>query len=160
MFSQILHSWWTHRHQHQPPRIKIDLFKFCGIFILFCHLAKKVTFLLSDIFTKVHHHVTKLGSGDMTVSVLENVCLRFKNTSRWISVKNIIFKAHIVKDSEGLLDVYGHKLLVNLGNSAAIIVHEFKTIPIIAFFALKTLAECDILVLRFHKNWQTVRSSL
>ena len=57
-----------------------------------------------------------------------------------------------VKDSEGLLDVYGHKLLVNLGNSAAIIVHEFKTIPAMAFFALKTLAECDILVLRFHKN--------
>ena len=28
MFSQILHSWWTHRHQHQPPRMKIDLFKF------------------------------------------------------------------------------------------------------------------------------------
>ena len=96
--------------------------------------------------------MAKLGPGDMTVSVLENVCLRFENTSRWISVKNIIFKAHIVKDSEGLLDVYGHKLLVNLGNSAAIIVHEFKTIPAKAFFALKTLAECDILVLRFHKN--------
>ena len=111
--------------------MKIDLSKFCGIFILFCHLAKKVTFLLSDIFTKVHHHVTKLGSGDMTVSVLENVCLRFKNTSRWISVKNIVLKAHIVKDSEGLLDVYGHKLLVNLGNSAAIIVHEFKTVPVL-----------------------------
>ena len=87
----------------------------------------------------------------MTVSVLENVCLRFKNTSRWISVKNIIFKAHIVKDSEGLLDVYGHKLLVNLGNSAVIIVHEFKNIPAIAFFTLKILAECDILILRFHK---------
>ena len=74
--------------------------------------------------------------------------------------KNIVFKAHIVKDSEGLLDVYRHKLLVNLRNSAAIIVHEFKTIPAIALFALKTLAECDISVLRFHKNWQTVRSSL
>ena len=96
--------------------------------------------------------MAKLGPGDMTVSVLENVCLRFENTSRWISVKNIIFKAHIVKDSEGLLDVYGHKLLVNLGNSAAIIVHEFKTIPVLALFALKTPAECDILVLRFHKN--------
>ena len=75
-------------------------------------------------------------------------------------MKNIVFKAHIVKDSEGLLDVYRHKLLVNLGNFAAIIVHEFKTIPAIALFALKTLAECDISVLRFHKNWQTVRSSL
>ena len=75
-------------------------------------------------------------------------------------MKNIVFKAYIVKDSEGLLDVYRHKLLVNLRNSAAIIVHEFKTIPAIALFALKTLAECDILVLRFHKNWQTVRSSL
>ena len=77
-----------------------------------------------------------------------------------ISVKNIVFKAHIVKDSEGLLDVYRHKLLVNLGNFAAIIVHEFKTIPAIALFALKTLAERDISVLRFHKYWQTVRSSL
>ena len=67
-------------------------------------------------------------------------------------MKNIVFKTYIVKDSEGLLDVYRHKLLVNLGNSAAIIVHEFKTIPAIALFALKTLAECDILVLRFHKN--------
>ena len=142
--------------------MKVDLFKFCALFISFCHLAKKVTFLLSDIFTKVHHHVTKFGPGDITVSVLENVCLRFENTSRWIgedgfifliiSVKNIVFKAYIVKDSEGLLDVYGHKLLVNLGNSAVIIVHEFKTIPVIAFFALKTLAECDHLVLRFHKN--------
>ena len=69
-------------------------------------------------------------------------------------------ETHIVKDSEGLLDVYGHKLLVNLRNFAAIIVHELKKIPAIALFALKTLAECDILVLRFHKNWQTVRSSL
>ena len=75
-------------------------------------------------------------------------------------MKNIVSKAYIVKDSEGLLDVYRHKLLVNLRNSAAIIVHEFKTIPATAFFALKTQAEYDILVLRFHKNWQTVRSSL
>ena len=75
LFSQILRSWSTHRHQHRPPggncSVFVLNFSFAASSELFeRHLAKKITFFFCHFFPEVHHHMAELWPRYESIAVL------------------------------------------------------------------------------------------
>ena len=73
------------------------------------HLAKKITFFFCHFLPEVHHHMAELWPRYESIAVLI-----FFIKTKWFGNWENFCAAYIIKHVESLLDVDGHKFLVDL----------------------------------------------